>query len=78
VYPNRAGHARGLVLSQMTENRKVETRKPLIFRHGISSFGLKNATWTSGRIQTEKYGFKVFAVPFALLALQPHTPGNLR
>ena len=32
------------VLSQITENRKVETHKPLIFRHGIFSFGLKNAT----------------------------------
>ena len=30
------------VLSQITGNRKVETRKPLIFQHVIFSFGLKN------------------------------------
>ena len=28
---------------------------------------LRHRIWTSGRIQTEKYGFKVFAVPSALL-----------
>ena len=32
------------VLSQITGNRKVETRKPLIFQHVIFSFGLKNET----------------------------------
>jgi IS1 family transposase len=31
------------VLSQITENRKVEARKSLIFRHTIFTFGLKNA-----------------------------------
>jgi hypothetical protein len=43
------GHFRGDVrqlgvLSQITENRKVEARKSLIFRHTIFTFGLKNAT----------------------------------
>jgi hypothetical protein len=31
------------VLSQMTENRKVEARKPLIFQHTIFAFGLEKA-----------------------------------
>ena len=34
----------GPYMSQITENRKVEIRKPLIFQHVIFSFGLKNAT----------------------------------
>ncbi len=32
------------VLSQITENRKVEARKSLIFRHTVFTFSLKNAT----------------------------------
>jgi hypothetical protein len=32
------------VLSQIIENRKVEVRKSLIFRHTVFTFGLKNAT----------------------------------
>src|SRR5215831_11496744 len=34
---------RGWVLSQITENRKVEARKSLIFHHTIFTFGLKKA-----------------------------------
>src|SRR5262245_6164 len=34
----------GLALSQTTENRKVETRKPLIFRDPIFGFSLQNPT----------------------------------
>jgi hypothetical protein len=33
-----------LVLSQITENRKVEARKSLILQHTIFTFGLKKAT----------------------------------
>src|SRR5712691_10310181 len=33
-----------MVLSQITENRKVEARKSLIFRHTVFTFSLKNAT----------------------------------
>jgi len=38
-----AGRSDRQVLSQITENRKVEARKSLIFRHTIFTFGLKNA-----------------------------------
>jgi hypothetical protein len=37
------------VLSQITENRKVEARKSLIFRHTIFTFGLKKATLRQNR-----------------------------
>ena len=37
------------ILSQITENRKVEARKSLIFRHTIFTFGLKNATLRQNR-----------------------------
>jgi hypothetical protein len=33
-----------MVLSQITENRKVEARKSLILQHTIFTFGLKKAT----------------------------------
>jgi len=43
------------VLSQITGNRKVETRKPLIFQHVIFSFGLKNATLRQNHGETMEY-----------------------
>jgi len=42
------------VLSQITENRKVEARKSLIFRHTIFTFGLKNATLRQNRAEASK------------------------
>ena len=38
------GQTLSLVLSQITENRKVEARKSLILQHTIFTFGLKKAT----------------------------------
>ena len=39
-----------MVLSQTTENRKVETRKPLIFRDPIFGFSLQNPTLRQSRL----------------------------
>src|SRR5215475_4006016 len=43
VHAQGCGDAPNLALSQMTENRKVEAHKSLIFRNTILRFGLKKA-----------------------------------
>ena len=54
-----AGGGQLLVLSQITENRKVEPRKSLIFRHKTFTFGLKNTTLR----QSRNAGWRVAASP---------------
>jgi hypothetical protein len=41
---------RWMVLSQITENRKVEARKSLIFQHTIFAFGLKKVNLRQNRV----------------------------
>jgi hypothetical protein len=53
------GRAAALVLSHMTENRKVEARKPLIFRHTIFTFGLKKATVRQNRFLCHDSGYRL-------------------
>jgi len=44
IYMPRSVHADMGVLSQITENRKVEARKPLIFQDTVFEFYLEKAT----------------------------------
>ena|SRR6266478_8917838 len=51
IYMPRSVHADMGVLSQITENRKVEARKPLIFQDAVFEFYLEKATLRQSPVQ---------------------------